>query len=505
MPSKAATPLRHAAEGHPEPLSRPLIAGLAAILAVTLLRVGFALADRTELSTDEAQYWLWGQSLDWGYYSKPPLIGWVIRATTELFGQSVWAVRLPAALFHGLTALVILVIARRLMPPGAAVLAALSYLTLPAVALGSALMTTDTPMLLAAAVALWAQLRLAEARAAGQGALGLAAILGLALGLGLLAKHAMVFWLGGAALAALMVPALRPRLREALVAAAVFLAVIAPHLAWLAETRFVTVAHVQDITRGAGLSLLRPLRFLAEQALVMGPVLIVALGLVLGQVAARPRGAGAMGGLALLAAMPLLIVTLQGVQGPVQANWAALYLVPGSILAATWLARRPRLALLSLALGAVVLLALPLAKIFGTGLEQPDGRLLLARYLGHGEVARWALAQGEGQGSAVLVARDRDLLADLSWFGAGSGLAVRAVPPQGMPRHHWELAAAFDPARDAGPVLLLLRSDAPAICPGAETIARHVAGPGFAEGDTLVLLRPADASCLVPAPTAGLP
>ena len=27
---------------------------------------------------DEAQYWLWSQDLDYGYFSKPPLLAWVI-------------------------------------------------------------------------------------------------------------------------------------------------------------------------------------------------------------------------------------------------------------------------------------------------------------------------------------------------------------------------------------------------------------------------------------------
>jgi 4-amino-4-deoxy-L-arabinose transferase-like glycosyltransferase len=474
-------------------------AGLAAILALTLLRLGLTLADRTDLSTDEAQYWLWGQGLEWGYYSKPPLIGWLLRLSTDLLGQSVWAVRLPAALCHALTAAVILAMARRLAGPRVAVLAALSYLTLPAVALGSAVMTTDTPMLLAAAVALWAQLGLARARVAGQGAAGLAVVLGLALGLGLLAKHAMLFWLGGAVAAALLVPELRPRAREALVAAAVFLAVIAPHLAWLAETRFVTVAHVQDITRGAERSLLRPLRFLAEQALVMGPVLIVALVLALWQVGRSPRSSGALAGLAILALVPLAVVTAQGVQGPVLANWAALYLVPGAVLAAVWLARHPRLAQVSLVLGLAVSLALPLAKLFATEVRLPEGKLLLSRYLGHGEVARWALAEAGAQGAAVLVARDRDLLADLSWFGAGAGVAVRAVPPEGRPRHHWELAAAFDPARDPGAVLVMWRTGDPPPCAGAPVVARHAAGPGFAEGQEILLFRPDDPACLLPA------
>ena len=37
---------------------------------------------------DEAQYWLWSQTLDLGYYSKPPLLAWFLGGYSILFGDS---------------------------------------------------------------------------------------------------------------------------------------------------------------------------------------------------------------------------------------------------------------------------------------------------------------------------------------------------------------------------------------------------------------------------------
>ena len=37
---------------------------------------------------DEAQYWLWSQTLDLGYYSKPPLLAWFLGGYSFLFGDS---------------------------------------------------------------------------------------------------------------------------------------------------------------------------------------------------------------------------------------------------------------------------------------------------------------------------------------------------------------------------------------------------------------------------------
>ena len=57
--------------------------GLAGIALVTLWRVALLPFDSADLFVDDAQYWFWGQELAWGYYSKPPLIGWILRASTD--------------------------------------------------------------------------------------------------------------------------------------------------------------------------------------------------------------------------------------------------------------------------------------------------------------------------------------------------------------------------------------------------------------------------------------
>ncbi|MES2914828.1 MAG: glycosyltransferase family 39 protein [Pseudomonadota bacterium] len=492
MPSEATVPILSAAEPGQAGLHSVAALAVAAIVAITGWRLGFALFDRTELSTDEAQYWAWGQSLAFGYYSKPPLIGWIIRGSTDLLGQSVAAVRLAAPVFHAATALILLQVARRVLPVRVAAIAALSYLTMPAVAVGSALMTTDTPMLTFAALALVLQVRLAEARAGSKSATGLALLLGLALGVGLLAKHAMLFWLTGAGLAAWASPHFRLRASDTLTAAAAMLAVVAPHLWWLARSDFITLAHVQRITQGDGLSLMRPLVFLAQQALVIGPVLVIAMALAV----AGTRRSTLTAGLVALTLTPLAIVLAQGVKGPVLANWAVLSLLPGSVLAAMWLVRRPLAASLSLALGLAVTLALPLVKVFPTALPQREGKPLMARYLGHEDTARRALRAAADARAATLVIPDRDLMADLLWFGPDTAPTLRALPPKGRPAHHWELTAAFDPATDPGPVALIWPVGQPLPCASAIPVGRFTAPPGAYGGRSYQMLRLTAPDCL---------
>src|SRR5579863_8136000 len=57
-----------------------------------------------DLAPDEAHYWDWSRHLDWSYYSKGPLVAYLIRGGCEVFGSAsqalignqMLAVRLPA-------------------------------------------------------------------------------------------------------------------------------------------------------------------------------------------------------------------------------------------------------------------------------------------------------------------------------------------------------------------------------------------------------------------------
>jgi 4-amino-4-deoxy-L-arabinose transferase-like glycosyltransferase len=75
------------------------------IAALLTFRVGALLVSPLGLHGDEAQYWAWSKDLDWGYFTKPPLIAWTIWVTTSLFGDAEWAVRLSSPVLHSITTL----------------------------------------------------------------------------------------------------------------------------------------------------------------------------------------------------------------------------------------------------------------------------------------------------------------------------------------------------------------------------------------------------------------
>ena len=95
------------------------------------------------IGPDEAQYWRWSTELDWGYYSKPPLIAWMISLTTNLFGHSEWAIRFFAPIGHGLVAFFLFLLGKKAFDVRTGSWAAIIYLLMPAVSLSSNIISTD--------------------------------------------------------------------------------------------------------------------------------------------------------------------------------------------------------------------------------------------------------------------------------------------------------------------------------------------------------------------------
>ena len=112
---------------------------------LTIVRLAALFLTPLELYPDEAQYWLWSRELAFGYFSKPPMIAWLIWLTTTLGGDAEAWVRLSAPLLHGATALVVYRIAQRLYGGWTGLAAAAIYSLMPGVVLSSGLMATDAP------------------------------------------------------------------------------------------------------------------------------------------------------------------------------------------------------------------------------------------------------------------------------------------------------------------------------------------------------------------------
>jgi hypothetical protein len=124
----------------------------ALIALLLVVRVVWQLVSPYTLIEDEAHYWEWSRHLAWSYYSKGPGVAWVIWASTQVLGDTEFAVRLPAAIA---TALGTIAVARTtwLMfeDQRLAFISAVLYNGIPGFAVASMLMTIDAPY-----IACWA-------------------------------------------------------------------------------------------------------------------------------------------------------------------------------------------------------------------------------------------------------------------------------------------------------------------------------------------------------------
>src|SRR5262249_50368562 len=153
----------------------------ATAVAITAARFAWLAVQPAGLYPDEAQYWFWAQHPAFGYYSKPPLVAWLIWLTTTAFGDSEFAVRLAAPLLRAGAGGFVYAIAARLYDRRIGFWAALAYLSLPGVSLSAFIISTDAVLLPCWAAALYAFIRAREP-GAGRGwwiAVGIAAGLGL--------------------------------------------------------------------------------------------------------------------------------------------------------------------------------------------------------------------------------------------------------------------------------------------------------------------------------------
>ena len=61
------------------------------------------LAAAVPLSGDEAYFWEWSRHLALGYYSHPPITGWLIALITTILPAEAYIVRLTGIILHLLT------------------------------------------------------------------------------------------------------------------------------------------------------------------------------------------------------------------------------------------------------------------------------------------------------------------------------------------------------------------------------------------------------------------
>ena len=430
---------------------------LALSAALLWLRITALRASSLDLHFDEAQYWAWSRSLEWGYFSKPPLVAWAIAGVTSVFGDAEWAVRLAAPISQAIAGLFIYALGRSVYGAWAGFWAGLGWLVTPAVWLSSGIISTDALLLALWSAALFAMWRLIASRA-----WMWALILGLAIGLGALAKYAMLYFILCAAVAAWWSKPARAVIvdgRGAL-ALVVALALLAPNVAWNAQHNFETVSHTAANARLTS-NVFNPgelAEFLVSQISIVGPLLLGALVFLLWRAASRQRGLSDEDRFLLaFVTPPLVIIMGLALISRANANWAvaaypaALVWVAGNLAGTRGGVRfLAAAAVLNALLGAAVVTAAldpNFANRIGmaNALKRTRGWEDTAR-----EIAARAIARpGQPPYTAVLVDH-RALYYELAYYWRDARAAGQPLPPVRMWLMHAQArnsAEAADPMR----------------------------------------------------------
>ncbi len=307
-------------------------------------RVLFIALCPLELVPDEAYYWDWSRQLDWGYYSKPPLIAWLIALATSIGGNTELAIRFPAACLGTLGLWAIYELARRMYDPTTGLRAIVMAIAMPGLTVMSLLMTIDAPFLCAWACAVFCVWRLVETERPQKRWL-FAAI--ASTGFGLLAKQTMLGLFPLVLLFLAASPLDRKQLKSPVVWIWVLasLAFLTPVIWWNSQHDWITIQHTREHFGGEAQSVMEhvllSLEFWATQFGILSPMLcsmmLCVVGSLLWKLPSLPRRELF---LICLGGLPMIAVGGLSLLQHVQPNWPAAFHVTSLILVAAWVGQR---------------------------------------------------------------------------------------------------------------------------------------------------------------------
>ncbi len=325
------------------------------VLFVFFTLVQFALIYFTQLnlSPDEAQYWGWSGRLDWSYYSKGPLVAYLIALSTRLLGDTAFAVRIPAALCFSLFSLFFYLFARKLYSASSALKCFIALRSMLIFAQSGYLMTTDSAAVLFWLLALWCAFEAIKRQTdkrSGQAGAHFWLLFGLCTGLGVWGKYTVAFIYPSVFVFLLLEPDLRKQLKSTgfLGGMFVFLLSLIPILYWNYLYGWVNFSHnlghlVQPARFG-----LKPWYFvelLAGQAGLVGPLLFVCIIWALSWGLQYYGKSSRVERFLLCASLPLaLLVVVVSFTKRIYVNWPLPVYIGGLLLLAGCLEKEGMLA-----------------------------------------------------------------------------------------------------------------------------------------------------------------
>lgn len=303
---------------------------------VTALRIIYLVINHRNLDVEEAQYWTWSQHLALGYHSKPPMISWAIYASTWIFGNSEWAIRLFSPITYLLSAMLLYGCGKNLYHPTIGFWSGLTVLLLPGVTYSATIMSTDPLLVLFWCLALYAFINGSKTHK-----IKWWVLCGAAIGLGLLSKYTMLIFFLSAVLYFICSVENRSLWKKPGPYIALLIALITflPNAIWNTQHHNAALHHVIEHNidiEGVHFHLKNLGVFLLSQAGILGPIIFSFLIIAL----FRSKKMTQLENSRLLicfTAPILLLMSSEALLSHAYANWAAVAYPSGTILAVAYM------------------------------------------------------------------------------------------------------------------------------------------------------------------------
>jgi hypothetical protein len=247
------------------------------LLALTCIRL--ALLGTTDLSGDEAHYWMWSERLASAYFSKGPGVAFAIWTSTAIFGATEFGVRFWSPLLSAGTSLLLFYFARRLFNATTALWLVLAINATPIFNIGSFVMTIDPLSIFfwtAAMFTFWCAVERSPQFSWFWPATG------LLIGLGFLCKYTNALELISIVLVLSLVPRLRREFKRPgfYSLLALFALCTLPPIIWNQQHAWITLLHLRGrggLEAAPGFHPLELLSFLLEHFATYSPLLFLGL------------------------------------------------------------------------------------------------------------------------------------------------------------------------------------------------------------------------------------
>lgn len=316
------------------------------LFVISVVRIFYILRGPLDLSPDEAHYWEWSRHLDLSYYSKGPMIAYLIAIGTSIFGDTIFGVRVFAVVLSAMSSLLLFKMVKEMYNDEAAALgSALLFQAIPLFAAFGVIFSIDSPFVFFWILSLYLFFGVVNSEDAGmrheraRQALPLQwVLLGVCVGFGLLTKYTMAFFYLGVFLFLIMsdrrylLKTIKPYS-----AVIVSLLVFSPVIIWNIQHDWVTIRHTAGqthIAEGLTISVRSFGEFLGSQIAIVTPVIFALIFYALHKLFYSEKGYRST----FLFAFSIPIIAfflVKSIQGKVQANWAMTGYITG-IIALAW-------------------------------------------------------------------------------------------------------------------------------------------------------------------------